>query len=180
METHEFQDKLASNVYIEAPETVDFKRRGKAEQDIEKAMHEAPTDEGWRHSYYLQFGDTDFRKENPYTYDAVAEFIASLLQKEREKVHESYNSDEAKWIAVGKSEAQQLPKDGELVSPRDVYFFENGEVKGKKQGKSEAFSLVRKLIEQEKTDYKKYIGESASIVPVLTNIISLLSTLEGK
>lgn len=29
------------------PETVDFKRRGKAEQDIEKAMSKAPTDESW-------------------------------------------------------------------------------------------------------------------------------------
>lgn len=82
----------------------------------------APTDENWRHSYYLQFGYTDFRKENPFTYEAVAEFIASLLQKEREKAYEE-----------GKREKLEdtLLRDSAFAA-----------------GKSEAFSLVRKMIEK--------------------------------
>lgn len=107
---------------------------------------EAPTDESWRKDYYLQFGDTDFRKENPYTYDAVAEFIASLLQKE---------------LAEEKKGWEEADK--------------NTYMEAYELGKSEAFRLVKGIVESKISAYN-YQSHNESLEDILTK----LSTLEGK
>lgn len=115
---------------------------------------EAPTDEGWNwdlNSLWYK----EFKNDYPNLLKQFREFIASLLQKEKEKGYSKGMFD-----ATG----------GENAFDWRTRFVE--------QGKSEAFSLVRhRLAVMRPTSELDYTVEYRVAV---ANFFTLLDTLEGK
>lgn len=122
----------------------------------------ALTDEGWTTEFYDKFGLSSSWWNSKYksqTAKAVEEFIRELLQKERER-----------GIAEGRAD--------------EAIFCHEHKGGGYEAGKSEAFSLMRKIAEE------MFVKDTTHSMPLkainrqtnrtLNEILTRLSTLEGK
>lgn len=120
---------------------------------------EAPTDEGWEKEFDKEFAcphkGVNCTGRCLFSKSNVKSFIASLFQKERGKV-----SKEAAEFLRETIERQY------------------------KQGKSEAFSLVKEIVKKMIHEEKGYWGTERLKIfgwnSALTEFITRLSTLEGK
>lgn len=103
-----------------------------------------------------QFAVTFERAQDDTVVDHLESFISQLLTTERENA---------------KEEGYKLAESDHKGDYNVKYNL------GLEKGRSQAYAKVREVIESEKKDYIKYIGENASIVPVLKNLLTLIERL---
>lgn len=153
------------------PEGIGARAPKASEKDIQRQalrdltqMDEAPTDEGWEKEYnetkwffYKGINGTVKSLTGTHLY-ALRDFIASLLQKQKEEIEEKYYQPN-KTISLTKEYAR---------------------------GKSEAFSLVRKAItDYDRIKCGRCYSGDIQLHHILactmrTDLLHNLSTLEGK